>query len=104
MFAAEIRAKALPRWFQPQGRGAEGKTEHPMTDEACTSAPETLICEALAVMTPSTAAEIAEATDLDPVAAARCLDVLVRQQRVMFNPLTKRFSLPRPRTAPGLAA
>jgi DNA-binding IclR family transcriptional regulator len=75
-----------------------------MTEKTSTSAAEALICEALAVMRPSTAAEIAEATDLDPVAAARSLDFLARQQRVMFNPLTKRFSLPRPRTAPGLAA
>lgn len=104
MFAAEIRATALTQLFRPQGQGAEGKTEHPMTDRARTRDAETLICEALAEMTPSTAAEIAEATELDPVAAADRLDELARQQRVMFNPLTKRFSLPRPRSAPGLAA
>ncbi|MGF1593902.1 MAG: hypothetical protein ACFCUW_11515 [Kiloniellaceae bacterium] len=63
-----------------------------------------LICAALAEMVPSTAAEIAEATGLDPVTAGACLERLAATCRVMFNPLTKRYSLPRPRPMVGLAA
>ncbi|WP_193369126.1 hypothetical protein [Pelagibius marinus] len=75
-----------------------------MDKETISEDPRRLICDALADMLPSTAQEIAEATRLDPVTAAACLDELVARYRVMFNPLTKRFSLPKAWPTSGIAA
>jgi DNA-binding IclR family transcriptional regulator len=66
--------------------------------------PQERIRSALADMLPSTAAEIAEAAGLEPVTAAACLEALAARCEVMFNPLTKRFSLPKSRLQTGLAA
>lgn len=67
--------------------------------------PEALICAALAEMVPSTAAEIAEAAGLDPATAEAGLERLAATCRVLFNPLTKRYSLPKAwGAAGGLAA
>jgi hypothetical protein len=68
------------------------------------TAPQEQIRDALADMLPSTAAEIAEATGLDPLTAAACLEALAAHCEVMFNPLTKRFSLPKMTPRAGLAA
>lgn len=67
-------------------------------------APQDLICAALHDMLPSTAEEIAEVTGLDPATTADCLDRLAARCRVMFNPLTKRFSLPKAGPHAALAA
>lgn len=66
--------------------------------------PQERVLEALAAMLPSSAAEIAEAAGLDAVTATACLDDLSARCRVMFNPLTKRYSLPRSTPSQGLAA
>lgn len=57
--------------------------------------PQEVIRQALAEMVPSTAEEIAEATGLDAVVVDATLDHMAARCRVMFNPLTKRFSLPK---------
>ena len=66
-----------------------------MPQTASSNDPQALICSALAEMVPSTAEEIAEATGLDAATAQLCLERLAGRYRVMFNPLTKRFSLPK---------
>jgi DNA-binding IclR family transcriptional regulator len=71
---------------------------------AIETTPQERIRSALADMLPSTAAEIAEATGLEAVTAAACLEALAARCEVMFNPLTKRFSLPKSRPSVGLAA
>src|SRR3546814_20630849 len=60
-----------------------------------TAEPQEAIRQALADMVPSTAEEIAEATGLDQVVVDATLDRMAARYRVMFNPLTKRFSLPK---------
>lgn len=68
-------------------------------------APDAVVCAALAEMVPSTAAEVAAATGLDAATVDACLDRLAAGYRVMFNPLTKRYSLPPvSKIASGLAA
>lgn len=57
--------------------------------------PQDLIRRALAEMVPSTAGEIAEATQLDAALVEATLEQMTARYQVMFNPLTKRFSLPR---------
>jgi len=104
MFAAEIRFTAFAPLFRQCGVGTSKKAERRMNDKVHSEDVQALICAALAEMTPSTAGEIAEATGLDPLAAAAQLEELSRRQMVMFNPLTKRFSLPKARALPGLAA
>ena len=54
-----------------------------------------LICAALAEVVPPTAEEVAEAIGLDPASVEAELEQLAVRRRVMFNPLTKRFSLPK---------
>jgi DNA-binding IclR family transcriptional regulator len=71
---------------------------------AIETTPQERIRSALADMLPSTAAEIAEATGLEAATAAACLEALAARCEVMFNPLTKRFSLPKSRPSVGLAA
>lgn len=106
MFAVEI-----PRFYfyarfpglthSSKRRAAMTQTpENPMAE----STPQEQIRSALADMLPSTAAEIAEATGLEPVTAAACLDALAARCEVMFNPLTKRFSLPKATPKSALAA
>jgi len=58
----------------------------------------------LAEMLPSTLEEIAEAAALETAVTLACLEDMAAGSRVMFNPLTKRFSLPRSAAAGGLAA
>ena len=62
------------------------------------------ICRALAEMLPATAEEIAESLALEPGTVSSGLHQLLRRQRVMFNPLTKRYSLPKIQPGDGLAA
>jgi hypothetical protein len=66
--------------------------------------PEELICRTLADMVPATTGEIAEATGLDARVVEATLDHMATRYRVMFNPLTKRFSLPRLGSARSFAA
>jgi len=101
MFAVEI-----PRsYFYARFPGLPQISKHraAMTHAAETT-PQERIRSALADMLPSTAAEIAEAAGLEPVTAAACLEALAARCEVMFNPLTKRFSLPKSGLQTGLAA
>lgn len=66
--------------------------------------PHALIRDTLADLLPSTVEEIAEATGLAAAVTAECLDALCARCRVMFNPLTKRYSLPKLRTQAEIAA
>jgi hypothetical protein len=66
--------------------------------------PRDLIRQALAEMVPSTAEEIAEAILLDPLMVEATLEQMTTHYQVMFNPLTKRFSLSKGRIVGGLAA
>lgn len=75
-----------------------------MDETAQLQDPRSLICKAMAEMLPSTAEEIAEAAGLDPATTAAYLDEMAARYRVMFNPLTKCFSLPKAWLNPGLAA
>ena len=104
MFAAEIRVTSLRSRFSPWGQGTCRKTERNMDDKATNDDPRSRISQILAEMLPSTVEEIAAAVGLDAVTAAACLDDLAGRNRVMFNPLTKRFSLPRAWPGPGIAA
>lgn len=76
-----------------------------MEQRADSRDPQALVCAALAEMVPSTAAEIAEACGLEAAETEACLERLTASCRVLFNPLTKRYSLPRGwRATGGLAA
>ena len=101
MFALEI-----PRlYFYGRIPRAQSAAKRCETTQDCTFlSPQERILEVLEGMLPSTAVEIAEAAGLDPVTAAACLDALAARCRVMFNPLTKRYSLPRAFLKSGLAA
>src|SRR3546814_11961762 len=46
-------------------------------------------------MVPATAGEISEATGLDSLVTEATLEHMAARYQVMFNPLTKRFSLPK---------
>lgn len=106
MFAVEIprlyfyaRFPGLPQISKRRAAMTQ-TSENRMAD----TTPQEQIRSVLADMLPSTAAEIAEATGLDPVTAAACLDALAARCEVMFNPLTKRFSLPKATLKKALAA
>ena len=104
MFSVEI--PAMPFYARLSGLTSRSisRSDRAM-DRTATPAPQDLICSALAEMVPSTAEEIAEATGLDAATTQLCLDRLAGSYRVMFNPLTKRFSLPKVwNAAGGLAA
>lgn len=74
------------------------------SDEMRNEDPQLVICDALAEMLPATAGEIAEAAGLDTATTAACLERLSARCQVMFNPLTKRFSLPKGKLPAGIAA
>ncbi len=101
MFAVEIPRSYFYARFP--GLPQISKRRAAMTHTVETT-PQERIRGALADMSPSTAAEIAEAAGLDPVTATACLEALAARCEVMFNPLTKRFSLPKRASHPGLAA
>jgi hypothetical protein len=101
MFAVEIPRSYFYARFS--GLPQISKRRAAMTP-AIETTPQERIRSALADMLPSTAAEIAEATGLEPATAAACLEALAARCEVMFNPLTKRFSLPKSRPSVGLAA
>ncbi len=65
---------------------------------------KTAICRALAQMLPATAEEIAESLGFEPGTVSAGLHQLMCRHRVMFNPLTKRYSLPKIQPGAGLAA
>jgi hypothetical protein len=104
MFAVEM--PAIPFYARLSGRVSRSnrRSNRAMNSSTAARPPLETICEALAEMVPSTCEEIAFATGLDPVTTAASLDRLAVSYRVMFNPLTKRFSLPKTRTLGGLAA
>jgi hypothetical protein len=101
MFAVEIPRSYFYARFP--GLPQISKRRAAMT-HAVETTPQERIRSALADMLPSTAAEIAETTGMEPVTAAACLEALAARCEVMFNPLTKRFSLPKSRLQTGLAA
>ena len=104
MFAAEIPVISLTARLAGRKSRASNKADTPMISKPSSQDPRRLICAALADMLPSTSEEIAEATRLDPVTAVAHLEELTRSYQVMFNPLTKRFSLPKTWPKAGLAA
>jgi len=57
--------------------------------------PKCRLINALAEMLPSTLEEVALAADLELPTAQAYLAEMSARSRVMFNPLTKRYSLPR---------
>lgn len=108
MFAVEI--PAIPFYARLSGRAAQrfSRSERAMQQTAPARSPaqgpHEQICTVLAEMVPSTAGEIAEACGLDAATVEASLDSLTARCRVMFNPLTKRYSLPKASRARGLAA
>ncbi|MEO3430367.1 hypothetical protein AAFN88_16035 [Pelagibius sp. CAU 1746] len=104
MFAVESRAVSLCACFARRKFRSRDKVGLHMDSKPASQDPRLLICRVLADMPPSTAEEIAQATGLDPETAAGHLDKLAAAYRIMFNPLTKRFSLPKARPAAGMAA
>jgi hypothetical protein len=84
------------------GRSTPG-TVAPAASAACGN-PRLLIQMVLAEMLPSTVEEIAEAAALEAAATLACLEKMAARNRVMFNPLTKRFSLPKVLPATEIAA
>lgn len=94
MFAVEIAA--FPFYARLSGRPECSKrSPRAMKQTADSRDPQALVCAALAEMVPSTAAEIAAATGLDLVTVEASLERLTATCRVLFNPLTKRYSLPK---------
>ncbi len=75
-----------------------------MDDTTVLQDPFSHISRVVSDMLPSTAEEIAEASGLDSVSTAAFLNEMAGRNRIMFNPLTKRFSLPRARAGAGIAA
>ncbi|GAB4394874.1 MAG: hypothetical protein Tsb0032_24050 [Kiloniellaceae bacterium] len=104
MFAAETPVISICARLSGLKSRASNKARRNMNSDNSFRDPGSLICAALAEMLPSTAEEIASATGLEPAKAAACLDELARRYRVMFNPLTKRFSLPKAWPQGGVAA
>lgn len=104
MFAVESPVIAFYARFSGLTRRPTIRTQHPMDHQASAPDPQRAILGALAEMLPSTSEEIAETAGLDPVTAAASLDALTARYRVMFNPLTKRYSLPKTAPATGIAA
>jgi len=103
MFAVEIPAFAFNARFSGRNRRVNSRNDHAMKHELPNADPQSVIVDALARMLPSTTAEIAEACGLEADATAACLDRLAGRCQVMFNPLTKRYSLPKRHPA-GIAA
>ena len=66
--------------------------------------PRSQLVAALADMLPSTLEEIALATGLQPATTAAFLADMSARCTVMFNPLTKRYSLPKTAHSSPLAA
>ena len=106
MFAVEIPRLYFYARFSglPQISKRRVAMSQPPANRTAEATPQEQIRSALADMLPSTAAEIAEATGLEPVTAAACLEALAARCEVMFNPLTKRFSLPKATANSALAA
>ncbi len=104
MFAVESPVVSFCARLSGRKARTSNKAVRCMDQKPVSQDPLRLICDALADMQPSTAEEIAEATGLPPVAAAAHLEELAACYRVMFNPLTKRFSLPKAWPTPGIAA
>ncbi len=104
MFAVESPVVSFCARLSGRKARASNKADRCMDNKPASQDPHRMICDALADMLPSTAQEIAEATRLDPVTAAAYLDELAARSRVMFNPLTKRYSLPKAWPASGIAA
>lgn len=87
MFAVDLPVAALYARFSARRASA--------CRLACAAGPQDRIRQALAEMEPSTAGEIAEATQLDRAVVESALEQMTARCQVMFNPLTKRFSLPK---------
>lgn len=104
MFAVEIPRLYFYARFPGLPQVSKARTAMTQTPEAPETAPQDRIRRVLAEMLPSTAAEIAEAAGLDPVTAGACLEALAARCEVMFNPLTKRYSLPKAPSTHALAA
>jgi hypothetical protein len=104
MFAVDIHTASFYARFSGLKDWTRSKGDRIVDRTSIARQPQDLICDALAEMLPSTVEEIAEATGLDAVTTSACLDRLAARYQVMFNPLTKRFSLPRNLCASGLAA
>ena len=104
MFAVESPVVSFCARLSGRKERASNKADRCMDKNPSSPDPRRLIYAALADMLPSTAEEIAEATGIEPVTATACLDELTCRYRVMFNPLTKRFSLPKAWPTSGIAA
>jgi hypothetical protein len=104
MFVTEIPVIALCARLTRRKARASSKSNGMMDKIATTQDTCNLICRILAEMLPSTVEEVAQATGLTPMAAAAHLDILAARYRVMFNPLTKRFSLPKAWPSTDMAA
>ncbi len=104
MFSVDIPNFAFYARFPGFSRPTSRRTDPAMAQKPSNPDPQRAVLDALAQMLPATAAEIAEATGLDEAQAAACLDGLAARYRVMFNPLTKRYSLPKAAGHTGVAA
>ncbi len=104
MFAAEIPVISLCTRLSRRISRASSKTGRTMDDITAQQDPRSRINQVIADRLPSTAEEIAEASGLDPVTTTALLHEMASRNRIMFNPLTKRFSLPRARPGAGIAA
>lgn len=104
MFAVESPVISLRTRLSERRSRASTMAAACRSDEMKHKDPHFLICDALAGMPPATAEEIAAATALDPAKTAECLQALGARSQVMFNPLTKRYSLPKLKLLAGRAA
>ena len=104
MFAVEIPVIPFCARFSGWAGLSHRMSDRRMASSANIRSPQELINAALAEMVPSTGEEIAEATGLDSVTATAHLDRMSACCKVMFNPLTKRYSLPKAPPLPFVAA
>ena len=98
MFAARatLLTMAGESLLRPLSKNHGRKPQHQDRQPQDLNDPSARLIAALAEMLPSTLDEIAEAAAVERTTAEAYLARMSARCEVMFNPLTKRYSLPRP--------
>ena len=98
MFAARatLLTMAGESLLRPLGKLPARKSQHQDHSRQGLNDPSARLIAALAEMLPSTLDEIADAAAVERTAAEAYLARMSARCEVMFNPLTKRYSLPKP--------
>lgn len=98
MFAARatLSTMAGESLLRPLGKNHGRKPQHQDHQRQSLNDPSVRLIAALAEMLPSTLDEVAAAAEVERTTADAYLACMSARCEVMFNPLTKRYSLPRP--------